>query len=395
MADVAGGDRARRGRARLAAAADRAARRRSRASSTTPRRSRRCTRSPRRAKRRCRTCARAGLAGATTSRACASTAPSTRTRRSTRRSSCSASGTTRSRGFPPTTSSGCSPALLAARDRAPIARPASCRSPSSRRSAPRRPRASIRSPRSRRSAQRERVWLHVDAAYAGVAAMVPGYEWILDGAERADSLVVNPHKWLFTPFDLSVLYCRRMDVLRAGVLADARVPEDERRRGRRAQPDGHRHPARPPLPRVEAVDGPAALRRRRAARAPRRAHAAGAAVRAWVDASDRVRARRAGAVQRRLLPPARRRERRRSRSACSTRSTRPARSSSRIRGSTGATCCASRSATCTRPSATCARLGTAELGRRRRSDVAEPSGHIACSLLARNAFCEEKCDVST
>jgi aromatic-L-amino-acid/L-tryptophan decarboxylase len=58
------------------------------------------------------------------------------------------------------------------------------------------------------------VWLHVDAAYAGVAAMVPGYEALLRGAERADSLVVNPHKWLFTPFDLSVLYCRRMDVLR-------------------------------------------------------------------------------------------------------------------------------------------------------------------------------------
>jgi aromatic-L-amino-acid/L-tryptophan decarboxylase len=61
---------------------------------------------------------------------------------------------------------------------------------------------------------RTHVWLHVDAAYAGVAAMVPGYEWILRGADRADSLVVNPHKWLFTPFDLSVLYCRRMDVLR-------------------------------------------------------------------------------------------------------------------------------------------------------------------------------------
>jgi len=58
------------------------------------------------------------------------------------------------------------------------------------------------------------IWLHIDAAYAGVAAMVPGYEWMLRGAEHADSLVVNPHKWLFTPFDLSVLYCRRMDVLR-------------------------------------------------------------------------------------------------------------------------------------------------------------------------------------
>ena len=61
---------------------------------------------------------------------------------------------------------------------------------------------------------RERIWLHVDAAYAGVAAMIPGHEWILTGAERADSLVVNPHKWLFTPFDLSAFYCRRMDVVR-------------------------------------------------------------------------------------------------------------------------------------------------------------------------------------
>ena len=63
--------------------------------------------------------------------------------------------------------------------------------------------------------ERERVWLHVDAAYAGVAAMVPGYEGIFDGVERADSLVLNPHKWLFTPFDLSVLYTRHMDVVRA------------------------------------------------------------------------------------------------------------------------------------------------------------------------------------
>jgi aromatic-L-amino-acid decarboxylase len=61
----------------------------------------------------------------------------------------------------------------------------------------------------------ESIWLHVDAAYAGVAAMVPGYEWILDGSADADSLVVNPHKWMFTPFDLSVLYCRHMDLIRA------------------------------------------------------------------------------------------------------------------------------------------------------------------------------------
>ena len=66
------------------------------------------------------------------------------------------------------------------------------------------------------------VWLHVDAAYAGVAAMVPGFEHLLDGAATADSLVVNPHKWLFTPFDLSVLYCRHMDVVRS---AFALVPD--------------------------------------------------------------------------------------------------------------------------------------------------------------------------
>ena len=66
--------------------------------------------------------------------------------------------------------------------------------------------------------ERERVWLHVDAAYAGVAAMVPSHAHFFDGVERADSLVVNPHKWLFTPFDLSALYCRRMDAVR-GVFA--------------------------------------------------------------------------------------------------------------------------------------------------------------------------------
>lgn len=60
----------------------------------------------------------------------------------------------------------------------------------------------------------ERLWLHVDAAYGGAAALVPEYRWVLDGCERADSLVVNPHKWLFTPFDLSAFYCRRMDVVR-------------------------------------------------------------------------------------------------------------------------------------------------------------------------------------
>lgn len=58
------------------------------------------------------------------------------------------------------------------------------------------------------------LWLHVDAAYAGSAAVVPEMQHILDGCEYADSVVTNPHKWLFTPFDLSVLFLRDMDTLR-------------------------------------------------------------------------------------------------------------------------------------------------------------------------------------
>jgi aromatic-L-amino-acid decarboxylase len=58
------------------------------------------------------------------------------------------------------------------------------------------------------------LWLHVDAAYGGAAAIAPELRWVLDGAERADSIVINPHKWLFTPIDCSVLWTRRPDVLR-------------------------------------------------------------------------------------------------------------------------------------------------------------------------------------
>jgi aromatic-L-amino-acid decarboxylase len=75
------------------------------------------------------------------------------------------------------------------------------------------------------------MWLHVDAAYGGSAAIVPEMQHILDGCRRADSLVLNPHKWLFTPFDLSVLYCRHMDLLRRAfslVPEYLRTPEQEK-----------------------------------------------------------------------------------------------------------------------------------------------------------------------
>ncbi|HVR46975.1 MAG TPA: pyridoxal-dependent decarboxylase [Candidatus Binatia bacterium] len=58
------------------------------------------------------------------------------------------------------------------------------------------------------------VWLHVDAAYAGIAAIVPEFRGLLDGVERADSLVVNPHKWLFVPMDCSVLFLKDEAVVR-------------------------------------------------------------------------------------------------------------------------------------------------------------------------------------
>jgi aromatic-L-amino-acid decarboxylase len=58
-------------------------------------------------------------------------------------------------------------------------------------------------------------WLHVDAAYGGAVAVLPESRSTMAGAELADSIVVNPHKWLFVPLDFSALFTRRPDVLRA------------------------------------------------------------------------------------------------------------------------------------------------------------------------------------
>jgi aromatic-L-amino-acid decarboxylase len=60
----------------------------------------------------------------------------------------------------------------------------------------------------------ENLWLHVDAAYAGSAALLPELRWCLDGCGRADSFVFNPHKWLFVPIDASALYTPHQDLFR-------------------------------------------------------------------------------------------------------------------------------------------------------------------------------------
>jgi aromatic-L-amino-acid decarboxylase len=63
------------------------------------------------------------------------------------------------------------------------------------------------------AAREHGAWVHVDAAYGGPAALLPEISELFRGWEEADSIVVNPHKWLFTPVDCSALYCRRPDEL--------------------------------------------------------------------------------------------------------------------------------------------------------------------------------------
>jgi aromatic-L-amino-acid/L-tryptophan decarboxylase len=82
-----------------------------------------------------------------------------------------------------------------------------------------------------RIAKQYRIWLHVDAAYGGSAAVVPEMRHVFEGVEQADSLIVNPHKWLYVSVDCSVLYTRRPEILRrASSLTPEylRTPEDER-----------------------------------------------------------------------------------------------------------------------------------------------------------------------
>lgn len=66
------------------------------------------------------------------------------------------------------------------------------------------------------------LWLHIDAAYAGVTAIIPDMKWITDAWDEADSIVINPHKWMFTPMDLSIYFTRKPEILKR---AFSLVPE--------------------------------------------------------------------------------------------------------------------------------------------------------------------------
>lgn len=63
-------------------------------------------------------------------------------------------------------------------------------------------------------AEKYNLWLHIDSAYAGVTAMIPEMKWITKSWDRADSIVINPHKWMFTPMDLSVYFTRKPEILK-------------------------------------------------------------------------------------------------------------------------------------------------------------------------------------
>ncbi len=61
---------------------------------------------------------------------------------------------------------------------------------------------------------KENIWFHVDGAYGGIAGVLPEMKHIFKGIEKADSIVVNPHKWMFTPIDLSVFFTKKPEILK-------------------------------------------------------------------------------------------------------------------------------------------------------------------------------------
>ena len=113
--------------------------------------------------------------------------------------------------------------------------------------------------------RRHGLWLHVDAAMSGTAALCPEFRWIHDGLEHADSYCFNPHKWMFTNFDCDAFWVADRASLDPRTERAARVPAKPRHGIGR----GHRLPrlansARPTVPCSQALVRDPPLRRRRA-----------------------------------------------------------------------------------------------------------------------------------
>ena len=144
-------------------------------------------------------------------------------------------------------------------------------------------------------------WLHVDAAYAGSAMVCPEFRWAFAGVDRADSLVVNPHKWLLTPMDCSLLWTSRREDFRRAFSVVPRVPAHARRRGC-AQPQRVRARAGAALPRAQTVGGSPLLRPQRAAAPHPQRDRPGVAVRALGPGDRRLGGVRASAVLAGVLP---------------------------------------------------------------------------------------------
>jgi glutamate/tyrosine decarboxylase-like PLP-dependent enzyme len=123
------------------------------------------------------------------------------------------------------------------------------------------------------------VWLHADAAYAGSAMLCPELRWVFEGVERADPLVVNAHKWMFTPMDRSLPWTSRPDDFRAafGLTPEyLRTADSEQALSLseiRTRPG-------PPLPPAEALGGAALPRAQGPAGADPPGDPAGPAIRA-------------------------------------------------------------------------------------------------------------------
>ena len=321
------------------------------------------------------------------SRASACTRRTRRTSRSAGRSTSSASRPRRSRSCRPTTTSGSGRRRSRTRSGATGPR-GSCRSRSPRSRARRTPAPSTRSASSPTWRDREGLWLHVDAAYGAAARLSARDARRVPDLERAQSVTVDPHKWLFQAYDIGGLMVRERAVL--GEAFGGRRPEyyragherERHRRNRRLRPRGERGRRRRPrlggpaqllAPRVR---GHAALARAQAvavleARRIRGLRAAGRGERRPRrpprGANRRVRrlrgpAGRSAAVRRVLPPPARRAAgaapgRRRPRSTrtrigCRPRSRRAARAGSRRPGCAARRTFGQGSSTRNRPSMT-------------------------------------------